>query len=84
MKMLGGAVEVDKCDAVDVEGELTSGTCELDVGTETERAGGGCEVRGGGEGELDLRRDEISSFAVGKKRGAWSICAILTCGSCYG
>jgi len=84
VKMLGGAVEVDKCDAVDVEGELTSGICELDVGTETERAGGGCEVRGGGEGELDFRRDGISSFAVGKKRGAWSICAIPTCGSCYG
>jgi len=82
--VLGGAVEVDKWDAVDVEGELTSGTCELEVGTETERARGGCEVRGGGEGELDLRRDEISSFAVGMKSGAWSICAILTCGPCYG
>lgn len=82
--MTGGAVDVDKCDAVDVEGELTSGTCEVEVGTETERAGAGCEVRVGGDGELDLRRDEISSFAVGKKSGAWSICAMLTCGPCYG
>ena len=55
---------VDTCDAIDAEGELTSGRREFDVGTETERARDGCEVCGGGEGELDLSRDEISSFAV--------------------
>ena len=59
-------MEVDRCDAVDVDGELTSGICEPDVGTETERARGACEACGG-VGGSDLRRAEISSFAVGTR-----------------
>lgn len=54
---------------MEVEGELTIGAWEPDVGTDIDRENGGWVLGGGGEG-LDLRSKEISSFAVELRKDA--------------